>query len=85
MQCCVSYSSVSPGSLAVTSPAPLLPPLAVHGGEHEGDVGGEEVVHLVPEGGLAEQATPTDEVADGHVEIVGATAPVGDLGEGVRR
>ena len=60
---------------------PLLPPLTVHGGEHEGDVGGEEIVHLVPEGSLTEEATPSDQVADGHVEVVGTAAPVRDLGE----
>ena len=79
----VASCSVFPGSPAVAGPTSLLPPLTVHGGEHEGDVGGEEIVHLVPEGSLTEEATPSDQVADGHVEVVGATAPVRDLGEWV--
>lgn len=64
----------------VGCPSLLLP---VHGGQHEGDVRSEKVIHLVTQTGLAEESTASHQVTDGHVEIVGATAPVGDLCEGV--
>ena len=48
----------------------LLAALAVHGGEHEADVGGEQVVHLVAEGRLTEEAAAPDQVANRHVEVV---------------
>lgn len=35
------------------------------------------------QGGLAEQLASSDQVADGYMEVRVATAPVGDLGEGV--
>ena len=57
--------------------------VVVHGGQHEGDVGGEKVIHLVAQAGLTEQSATPYQVADGHVEVVGPTAPVGDLGKGV--
>ena len=77
--CCLQ---VSPRAChATVRSASLL--LLVHGGQHEGDVGGEEVVHLVAEACLAEESASPHQVADGHVEVVGATAPVGDLGERV--
>lgn len=50
----------------------LLSTLTVHGGEHEGDVGGEEVVHLVAQGGLTEETAASHQVTDSHVEVVGA-------------
>ena len=65
---------------------PLFDPdglLLVHVGEHEADVGGEKVVHLVAEAGLAEKLGAADEVADGHVEVSVAAGPVGDPCEGV--
>ena len=37
--------------------------LFAHIGQHQGDVGGQEVVHLVAQGGLAEQFRAADEVA----------------------
>ncbi len=55
----------------------------VHGGQHEGDIRGEEVVHLVTQRGLAEEAAASHQVPNGHVEVVGSRTPVGDLGEGV--
>jgi hypothetical protein len=58
-------------------------PLLAHVGQHEGDVGGEQVVHLVPQRGLAQQLGPSDEVADGHVEVGVARGPVRYPGEGV--
>ncbi len=58
-------------------------PLSVDGGEHEGDVGGEEVVHLVAQTGLTQEATTPHQTANGHVEVVGAATPVGDFGERV--
>ena len=79
----VASCSVFPGSPAVAGPTSLLPTLTVHGGEHERDVGGEEIIELVPEGSLTEEATPSDQVADGHVEVVGTTVPGRDLGERV--
>ena len=57
--------------------------LLVHVGEHEADVGGEQVVHLVAQGGLAEQLGAPHQVPDGHVEVGVAAGPVGDPGEGV--
>ena len=57
--------------------------LLVHVGEHEGDVGGEEVVHLVAERGLARQLGAPHQVSDGHVEVGVPTRPVGDPSEGV--
>jgi len=57
--------------------------LFVECGEHETDVWCQQVVHLVAQRGLAEQLAAAHEVADGHVEVGVATAPVGDLGEGV--
>ena len=47
--------------------------LFVHVCEHEGDVGGEEVIHFVPQGGLAQKLGPPHQVPDGHVEV-GVTA-----------
>ena len=55
----------------------------VCGGEDVGDVGGEQIVHLVAQRGLAEELGAPDEVADGHVEVSVATGPVGDPGEGM--
>ena len=57
--------------------------LFVHGIEHQTNVRGEEVVHLVAQGCLAEQAAAPYQVTYGDVEVVTATAPVGDLGEGM--
>ena len=51
-------------------------PLFVDGGEHERDVRGQQVVHLVAQAGLAQQSTTPYQTADGHV---GTTTPVGDL------
>ena len=52
--------------------------LLVHVGEHERDVGGQEVVHLVAERGLAQQLRAPHQVADGHVEVGVARRPVGN-------
>lgn len=51
-------------------------PLFVHVGQHEGDVGGEQVIHLVAEGGLAQQLGAAHQVADCHVEVRVARGPV---------
>ena len=58
--------------------------LSVHAGQHERDVGGEEVVHLVAEWSLTQQFGAADQVADGHVEVRVARWPVGDASERVR-
>ena len=54
-------------------------PLFVDGGKHERDVRGQQVVHLVSQAGLAQQSTTPYQTADGHVEVVVTTTPVGDL------
>ena len=54
-------------------------PLFVDGGEHERDVRGQQVIHLVAQAGHAQQPTTPYQPADGHVEVVGTTTPVGDL------
>ena len=55
-----SPRSAGPSSPAIGRQAALLllPALTVHGGEHEGDVRGQEVVHLVA-GGRGERGTST--------------------------
>jgi hypothetical protein len=58
--------------------------LLVHVCEHERDVAGEQVVHLVAERRLAEELGAPDEVADRHVEVGVARRPVGDARERVR-
>lgn len=58
--------------------------MLIHVGQHEGNVGGEQVIHLIAEGGFAEQLGAPHQVAYGHVEIGIARRPVGDAGEGVR-
>ncbi len=57
--------------------------LLVHIGQHERDVGGEEVVHLVAQRGLAEQLRAAHKVADRHVEVGVAGGPVGNPGKRV--
>ena len=47
-------------------------------GQHERDVGGQEVVHLVAERGFAQQLGAPHQVADGHVEVGVARRPVGN-------
>ena len=56
-------------------------PLFVDVLHHAVDVGGQQVVHLVAQRGLAEQLGALDKVAYGHVEVSVATGPVGDPGE----
>ena len=53
----------------------------VHICQHQTDVGGQQVIHLVSQRRLAEQLGAPDQVADGHVEVSVATGPVGDAGE----
>ena len=53
----------------------------VHICQHQTDVGGQQVIHLVPQRGLAEQLGAPDQVADGHVEVGVATGPVRNPGE----
>ena len=55
--------------------------LFVHICQHQTDVGGQQVIHLVAKRRLAEQLGAPDQVADGHVEVSVATGPVGDAGE----
>ena len=59
-------------------------PLFVDVLHHAVDVGGQQVVHLVAQGRLAQQLGALDQVADGHVEVSVATGPVGNLAEGKR-
>lgn len=74
----IAAASVTATTTATRVATALLPLLllllvlavAVHGREHEADVGGEQVVHLVAEGGLAEEPAAPDQVPDGHVEVV---------------
>lgn len=58
-------------------------PLSVHVCQYHGDVGGEQVVHLVSEARLAEQPAASNQTTDGDVEVVWSAAPVGDLREWV--
>ena len=53
----------------------------VHICQHQTDVGGQQVIHLVPQGCLAQQLGAPDQVADGHVEVSVATGPVRNPGE----
>ena len=57
--------------------------LLVHVGQHERDVRGEQVVHLVAQRRLAKQLRATHQVADGHVEVGVAGRPVGNPGKRV--
>ena len=57
--------------------------LFVHICQHQTDVGGQQVIHLVAQGRLAEQLGAPDQVADGHVEVSVATGPVRNPGEGM--
>lgn len=42
------------------------------------------IIFIAPyQGGLAEQLASSHQVADGNMEVRVATAPIGDLGEGV--
>ena len=59
-------------------------PLFVDVLHHAVDVGGQQVVHLVAQRGLAQQLGALDKVAYGHVEVGVATGPVGNLAEGKR-
>ena len=77
----MSLSPVSAPQLFLGPDGPLL----VDGLHHGEGVGGQHVVHLVAEGGLAEQLGPAHQVAYRHVEVGVAAGPVGDLVEGVRR
>ena len=55
----------------------------VHICQHQTDVGGQQVIHLISQGCLAKQLGASDQVTDGHVEVSVATGPVGDPGEGM--
>ena len=59
-------------------------PLFVDVLHHAVDVGGQQVVHLVAQGRLAQQLRALDKVANGHVEVSVTTRPVGNLAEGKR-
>ena len=54
-------------------------------GEDMGDVGGEQVVHLVSEAGLEHQLGVGAAVPDREVEEAGPGHPVDDVAEGQRR
>lgn len=56
-------------------------PLLVHVRKHEGNVGGQQVVHLVAEGRFAQQLGAAHQVADRHVEVRVARRPVGNARE----
>ena len=57
--------------------------MLVHVGQHEGYVGGEQVVHFVSQRSFAQELGAADQVADRHVEVGVAGRPVGDTGERV--
>ena len=54
----------------------------VRGGQDVGDVGGQQVVHLVAQGGLEHQLGVGGGVPHGQVEEGGSTDPVNDVTEG---
>ena len=82
LHCVLVSPSLSPSpSSNYSSKGLRLSPLSVHVGEHHRDVRGKEVVHLVAEAGLTEKPASSNETTDGDVEIVRATAPVGDFRE----
>ena len=55
--------------------------LLVHVGEHEADVGGEQVVHLVSQRGLEGELGEGGGVPDGEAEGGWGAGPVHDVGE----
>ena len=56
--------------------------LGVLRGEHKGNVGGEEVVHLVGQGRLQGQLGEGGRVPHGEAEAGGGAGPVHDVGQG---
>ena len=58
--------------------------LLVHVGQHERNVGREQIVHLVAEGGFAEQLRAAHQIADRHVEVGVTGGPVRDARERMR-
>ena len=58
--------------------------MLIHVGEHERDVTCEQVVHLVTEGGLAQQLGASHQIADCHMEVRVAGRPVRNAREWVR-
>ena len=55
----------------------------VHICQHQTDVRGQQVIHLVSQRRLAQELGAPDQVPDGHVEVSVAAGPVGDPGEGM--
>lgn len=55
--------------------------MLVHGIQHQRDVGGEQIVHLVAERGFAKQFRSSYKITDSHVEVSIARRPVGDARE----
>lgn len=55
----------------------------VHVRQQEADIRGKQVIHLVAQGRFAEQLVAPHQVANGHVEVRVAAAPVGDAGKWV--
>ena len=53
----------------------------VHVGQHETDVGCQQVVHLVPQRCFTQQLGSSDQVTNGHVKVSVTTGPVGDPGK----
>ena len=58
--------------------------LFVHVGQHQADVGGQKIIHLVTKGCFTQKLGSSDQVSDGHMEICVATRPVGYPSKGVR-
>ena len=58
--------------------------LLIHVGEHEWDVTREQVVHLVAEGGFAQQLGASHQISDCHMEVRVTGGPVRNAREWVR-
>ena len=52
--------------------------LFVHVGQHQADVGGQQIVHLVAQGGLTQQLGAPHQVTYRHMEVCVAAGPVRD-------
>lgn len=57
--------------------------LLIHIREHQRNVGGQEVIHLVTQRGFAKELRTAHEVSYRHVEVSVARRPIGDSCEGM--
>lgn len=57
--------------------------LLIHIREHQRNVGGQEVIHLVTQRGFAKELWTAHEVSYRHVEVSVAGRPIGDSCEGM--